>query len=391
MNTDLQERPSRSALASAMASTTGSPIAFAPATFEGLLEVSKMMAASGAAVPKHLRQNAGMCMSVAMVAYQNGFNPFLLAADTYVVNDILAWGAKSVSAMVNNSHRLEGRLSVALGGAWPSRTCTVVGKIKADPQAKEFTTNADTITTRNSPNWKQQPDLQLSYVAVRNWARLHMPEILLGLMDNDEAAIAQAYGTGPDTARDVTPARPTRDQFTETTASIVVVDVAPLFTFTDSDGACRDCEAAAFIDEFVGGLRSAGGERDIEGLWEMNSALLPDIRAIDADLAQAAHDAYSEALDRVHVNGGAKAQPATTTSATALAVPVKDNGIKDYATFCRILADRLKASATIAEFNAWQTLNEREMAEAEKATPKAYTSLMTVIDGRASELLGGEG
>lgn len=386
-STDLQAPPSRSALAATMTSSAGGPVAFAPATFEGLLEVSKMMAASGAAVPKHLRQNAGMCMSVAMVAYQNGFNPFLLASDTYVVNDILAWGAKSVAAMVNNSHRLEGRLSTALGGAWPNRTCTVIGKIKGDPTPKEFTTNAATITTRNSPNWKQQPDLQLSYAAVRNWARLHMPEILLGLMDNDEAAIDQAYGSGPDTARDVTPARPTRDQFTES-ATTVVADVSPLFTFTDSDGECRDCEAVAFIDELVMALRNAGSEALIEGLWESNSALLPDIREVDHDLAQAAHDAYSEALDRAHVNGGGRYQPA---QAYTLVVPLKDSGVKDYATFCRILADRLKEAADVDTFNAWQTLNEREMAEAEKSVPKAYASLQAVIDAKGNELLGGEG
>lgn len=386
-STDLQAPPSRSALAATMTSSVGGPVAFAPATFEGLLEVSKMMAASGAAVPKHLRNNAGMCMSVAMVAYQNGFNPFLLASDTYVVNDILAWGAKSVAAMVNNSHRLEGRLSTALGGAWPNRTCTVIGKIKGDPTPKEFTTNAATITTRNSPNWKQQPDLQLSYAAVRNWARLHMPEILLGLMDNDEAAIDQAYGTGPDTARDVTPARPTRDQFAET--STPVADAVQVFTFTDSDGECRDYKAQDFLDAFVKALVAAGSEREIEGLWEMNSVLLPDIReALDAERTQSAHDAYSEALDRVRVNGAGKLQ---TAAATTLEVPLKGSGVKDYAAFCRTLADLLKEAADVDTFNAWQTMNEREMAEAEKAVPKAYASLQAVIDAKGNELLSGEG
>lgn len=299
------ERPSRSALNATMQATSGGAVAFAPSTFEGVLQVAQMMAEAGPAVPKHCRGNVGICLSISMVAYQNGFNPFLLAADTYIVNDILAWGAKGISAMVNNAPRLEGRLSIRLGGAWPKRTCTVAGKIKGDTEIKEWETKAETITTRNSPNWKQQPDQQLAYVAQRNWARIHMSEVTLGLMDGDEAA--ETEQRGPENARDVTPARPQRSDYT---AGAQVVDVEPEpqpdpYIFTSADGEILEADhPQAFVAQLRSALEGAGDSNTIEGLWETNSGQLDRVRETDAKLADEAHDAYGLALDRVHVGGG---------------------------------------------------------------------------------------
>lgn len=176
---------------------------FVPTDFGGVMEMAKLMAQSGPAVPKHLRQNPGMCLSVAMTAYQNAFNPFLLAGDTYIVNDVLAYGAKSITAMVHNAPRLAEIPDVAFSGEWPNRVASVTGKIRGPEGTvtRKTEVKANTITVRNSPLWKSQPDQQLTYYAQRAWARAWMPGVLLGMLGDDEVA--------PLDGGDITP-RPTR-------------------------------------------------------------------------------------------------------------------------------------------------------------------------------------
>ncbi|CAK6492567.1 hypothetical protein PANNVG_01632 [Pantoea sp. Nvir] len=57
------------------------------------------------------------------------------------------------------------------------------------------------VTTRNSPLWKTAPKQQLAYLAVKYWARLYYPDVILGVYTPDEFEPAQRA------ERDVTPAR----------------------------------------------------------------------------------------------------------------------------------------------------------------------------------------
>lgn len=54
---------------------------------------------------------------------------------------------------------------------------------------------------RNSPLWEQDPRQQLAYLCVKRWARLHAPDVLLGVYTPDELQEAQ-----PRVERDITPA-----------------------------------------------------------------------------------------------------------------------------------------------------------------------------------------
>ncbi|OAN53858.1 hypothetical protein A6A04_13275 [Paramagnetospirillum marisnigri] len=362
----------------------GGALTFAPADFSGLMEVANLMAASGVAIPKHLRQSPGMCLSVAMVAYQNGFNPFLLASDTYVVNDVLAYGAKAISAMVNNSNKMEGRLHYDLSGSWPNRVCTVTGKIKGDPNPKVLPIQAATITTRNSPLWKQQPDQQLIYFSTRAWSRVYMPEVLLGMLADDEAS--EPMHQGPDRARDITPPRPTRAHFAQ---DAQVVDAEPQpeavdpYQFIDTDGEVREFDsphdfAQAAISAF-GIVQSREGADD---LWDGVSPYFDRMTAEGAnDAAEAIRTAGEDAFARL-------APPVVDEPApVALTIPVKGNGLPDHAAFLGALAERLKQAKTVEAFNCWQEANFAAMAESEGAVPKAYARLMEIIDAKSAELL----
>jgi hypothetical protein len=59
--------------------------------------------------------------------------------------------------------------------------CTGSATFQGEEKPKSFTGKMKTITTRNSPLWKQQPKQQLGYFATRAWAHLHCFDVLMGV------------------------------------------------------------------------------------------------------------------------------------------------------------------------------------------------------------------
>ena len=158
---------------------------FLPANMGEAMEMATLMAGSNF-VPKHLRQRPGDCLAVIMQASRWGMDPYAVGNKTYFVNDRMAFEAQLVSAVVNASNVLDGRLNYEWEGEGENLKCKVSGKVKGDPGIKEREVYLSKITTRNSPLWKQDPEQQLGYFAGRAWARLHTPEVLMGVYTPDE-------------------------------------------------------------------------------------------------------------------------------------------------------------------------------------------------------------
>jgi hypothetical protein len=181
--------------------STGSTIA--PQNLAEVVKFAEVMCRADIALPKHLRGNAGACMAVALQALDWQMNPFAVASKSYQVNGAIAYEAQLIAAVVNTRSGIKGRLKYRYDGTGNDMTCTVTGTINGDEL--EYTTpTIGSITTKNSPLWKSDPQQQLGYFAARSWARRHTPEVILGVYDREEAE--QFHG--PDNARDVTPAQP---------------------------------------------------------------------------------------------------------------------------------------------------------------------------------------
>lgn len=159
--------------------------AFLPTSMGEAMEIAKLMA-GGNFVPKHLRGMPGDCLAVVMQAARWGMDPFAVGNKTYFVNDRMAYEAQLVNAVVNSSNVLDGRLKVEWSGEGNSLKCLVSGRIKGDPDIKTREVKLANIKTRNSPLWQSDPEQQIAYFATRAWARLHAPEVLLGVYTPDE-------------------------------------------------------------------------------------------------------------------------------------------------------------------------------------------------------------
>lgn len=199
------------AITSQPGATVGTAAAiFSPEGMDRLVRFATLMADSKATVPAHLAGKPADCLAVTMQAAQWGMNPFAVAQKTHVVNGTLGYEAQLVNAVVSSSNLLATRLNYKWDGDWskvsgktdksPSLTVTVWATLKGEYEPRTLTISMAQAGVRNSPLWEQDPRQQLAYLCVKRWARLHAPDVLLGVYTPDELQEAQ-----PRVERDITP------------------------------------------------------------------------------------------------------------------------------------------------------------------------------------------
>ncbi|MER3824117.1 recombinase RecT [Klebsiella pneumoniae] len=199
------------AITSQHGATVGTASAiFSPEGMDRLVRFATLMADSKATVPAHLAGKPADCLAVTMQAAQWGMNPFAVAQKTHVVNGTLGYEAQLVNAVVSSSNLLATRLNYKWDGDWskvsgktdksPSLTVTVCATLKGESEPRTLTISMAQAGVRNSPLWEQDPRQQLAYLCVKRWARLHAPDVLLGVYTPDELQEA-----APRVERDITP------------------------------------------------------------------------------------------------------------------------------------------------------------------------------------------
>lgn len=172
---------------------------FSPSGLRQLQQFAEVMAQSMQTLPKHLAGKPADCMAVAMQAAQWGMNPFAVAQKTHLVNGTLGYEAQLVNAVVTSSRAVQGRFKYEYGGDWDAymlhpdkqHEAGLFIRVGAVIRGETEITWGEPvylapITTRNSPLWKTAPKQQIAYLAVKYWARLYCPEVILGVYSPDE-------------------------------------------------------------------------------------------------------------------------------------------------------------------------------------------------------------
>jgi hypothetical protein len=169
--------------------------------------------------PAHLRgtdarQTAANCFRVVNQAVRWGFDPFAVVDETYVVQNKLGYQGKLVAAVVNAKAGLQQRLSYAYNDkAGDDLTITVTGRFIGEDVDRTVEVRVGTAKTNNKM-WTADPRQKLIYSGAIKWARAHCPELLLGVLTDDDIDRMQMMGDlkpGPDgTYR---PERPSRGDY----------------------------------------------------------------------------------------------------------------------------------------------------------------------------------
>lgn len=184
-----------------------------------LIEFSKLMAKGSVMVPQHLRGKEADCLAIAMQALQWDMNPFVVAQKTYTVNGVLGYEAQLINSLVSTSTAIHGRFHYEYSeDGWDKLTKSKEitkqrnGGEKYSFRVRDWTDEDEqglwiragailrgdseitwgeriylsSVVTRNSPLWSTNPKQQMAYLAVKYWARLYCPEVILGVYTHDE-------------------------------------------------------------------------------------------------------------------------------------------------------------------------------------------------------------
>lgn len=162
------------------------------------MNVAKVLALSAQAVPPHCRGNPGICLGIVLAAAELNLSPTALANKTYVVNDRLAYESQAIHAIVERRAPLARRLRCRYLGEGESRQCEVTGWLVGEEEPFVYLSpKLKDIKPKNSPLWSTKPDVQLWYNASRDWARMFVPDVILGMYTADELDAPAAPASRP--------------------------------------------------------------------------------------------------------------------------------------------------------------------------------------------------
>lgn len=170
------------------------------ARFEHLQRIASLMASSSL-LPLHLSEKKGTpypfetvranCFRIVNQALRWGIDPFAMVDETYVVSGKLGYQGKLVAAIVNTRANLKSRLSYKFEGVGDNRIVTVIGTFDGEDETRESTLRLGDAKTDNGM-WRKDPDQKLIYSAVVKWARRYCPEVILGVLTDDDIDRMQA-------------------------------------------------------------------------------------------------------------------------------------------------------------------------------------------------------
>lgn len=249
---------------------------------------AQIMAQGAATVPKHLQGNQADCMAVAMQAAQWQMNPFAVAQKTHLINGVLGYEAQLVNAVISRSGVLANRFEYEWYGPWEK----IIGKfnirkgdkgeyrvpgwtmadeagigiviratLKGEDQPRELDLLLAQARTRNSTLWADDPRQQLAYLAVKRWARLFCPDVILGVYTPDELEDRQEKEINPAPAQRVSLADIKGDTVTTTrSAQESAANIDGLADeFRDRIDAAETLEAAAAVGNEINDAKAALG------------------------------------------------------------------------------------------------------------------------------------
>lgn len=201
--------------------TSTSALVLDAASMDSMMRVAELMASGRSTVPAHLQKNPADCMAVVMQSMQWRMNPFAVAQKTHLVSGTLGYEAQLVNAVINTMAPTKDRIHYEWFGPWErivGKFKTIVSKTKMDEsgrpkeyrvpaweakdeeglgvrvwatlkgetEPRELTLLMAQARTRNSTLWADDPKQQIGYLAVKRWARLYTPDVILGVYTPDE-------------------------------------------------------------------------------------------------------------------------------------------------------------------------------------------------------------
>ena len=162
---------------------------FDPTKYRHLQLVAKDFAASEI-VPKRYQGKPCDCLIALELAARLGVHPLMVMQNVYTVHGTPGMQGQFVIALVNSSGVFATHLEWEYSGEGDARTCTCKATRRADGKPVKLVMSIAIAKAEGwyaqNPKWKNIPDQMLAYRSASWLARLHCPEVLLGLQTVEE-------------------------------------------------------------------------------------------------------------------------------------------------------------------------------------------------------------
>lgn len=161
------------------------------ANFKNIYDVGKMFATS-ALVPEKYQGKPMDCTIAVDMANRMGVSPMMVMQNLYVVKGKPSWSGQACMSMINASAKYKNAKPVYFGEkGTDSRGCRIEAfEIETGNliQGTEISIKmAKDEGWISNPKWKNMPEQMLAYRAAAFFARLYIPNALMGLAVEGEA------------------------------------------------------------------------------------------------------------------------------------------------------------------------------------------------------------
>lgn len=163
------------------------------ADMDGLYRMGTMYSRT-ALVPEHFRGKPEDCAIACGLAMRWQLDPLMVMQSSYIVHGRPGIEGKLMIALLNASGKIKGRLRFRLEGQGKDRkcTCTAIDEETGDEVSAEVTWAMVEAEGWNKDKkgfpskWSTLPDLMFQYRSAAFLARVHYPEVLMGMRTTDE-------------------------------------------------------------------------------------------------------------------------------------------------------------------------------------------------------------
>lgn len=162
------------------------------AALEAAQRIGNALCASNM-VPEHFRgqQNLANVLYALEMANKTGLSVLSVMQGIYIVQGKPSWSSQAMIAMVNGCGRFSA-LRFDLKGSGNTLSCTAfatekaTGEVLKGPEVTWAMAEAEGWTKKGGSKWRTMPELMARYRAAAFWARLYVPEMLMGYMTQEE-------------------------------------------------------------------------------------------------------------------------------------------------------------------------------------------------------------
>jgi len=155
--------------------------------FKEIYDIGKMFASS-TLVPQAYQKQPMDCTIAVDMANRMGISPMMVMQNLYVVRGKPSWSGQACTALIEGSGKFKNLRHVYTGekdtdtwGCYVEATRIENGEVVKGVEVTIAMAKAEDWVNKTGSKWKTMPELMLAYRASAFFARVHIPNALMGV------------------------------------------------------------------------------------------------------------------------------------------------------------------------------------------------------------------